>query len=221
MKGMPMSTARALLALLALFAFSHAARAEDAAAAEKKKADAAAKEKKKNDAELAKLDAQIKKTPDDPAPHAKRAQLLMKLERWNDGYDSAQKSMQCSIKAGDNIASIALESIELPGNFRVDVLLNMGSRERKPPEMGIVRPVTFKVIQKADPAMKESKDILLESIDFELGYIGGKADTAAFGITDGKVHKNLGMQKVDMSYGEMRTALIDLVKKRHPPEEPK
>ncbi|MEK7468777.1 MAG: hypothetical protein AAB074_15485 [Planctomycetota bacterium] len=215
-----MSLPRMLLTLLALFAFSAVCRAEDAAA-EKKKAEAAAKEKKKNDAELAKLDAQIKKTPDDPAPHTRRAQLLMKMERWNDGYDAAQKSMQCSIKAGDNLASIALESIELEGGFRVDVVFNMGSRERKPPEMGIVRPLTFRVIQKAEPAMKESKDMLLESIDFELGYMGTKAETAAFGITDGREHKNLGMQKVDMSYGEIRTGLIDLVRRRHPPEETK
>ncbi|KAF0243474.1 MAG: hypothetical protein FD180_3364 [Planctomycetota bacterium] len=188
-----MTIARASLTLLVLLGFAVTGFGEDAAA----------KEKKKNEAELVKIDAQIKKTPDDPAPHHRRAQVLMKLERWDDGYAAAQKSMECSIKKQDALASLLLETIDI-GAFRVEVLFNMGSRERKPPDMGIVRPLTFRILK----------------IDFELGYMGGTPGTAAFGQMEGKTHKNMGMQKVDMAYKDIRANAIELIKRRHAPEKP-
>lgn len=204
-----MTIARASLTLLVLLGFAVTGFGEDAAA----------KEKKKNEAELVKIDAQIKKTPDDPAPHHRRAQVLMKLERWDDGYAAAQKSMECSIKKQDALASLLLETIDI-GAFRVEVLFNMGSRERKPPDMGIVRPLTFRILKAADKAVKDSKDEFVEVIDFELGYMGGTPGTAAFGQMEGKTHKNMGMQKVDMAYKDIRANAIELIKRRHAPEKP-
>jgi tetratricopeptide (TPR) repeat protein len=179
-----------------------------------------AKDKKKHETELAKIDAQLKKTPDDPLAHYRRAQTLMKLERFDDGYAAAQKAMECLIKKQDDLAWLLLESIDL-GAFRVDVRYNMGPRERKFPEMGIVRPLSFQVWKKADKAVKDSKDELVEVIDFELGVMEGKPDTAAIGITEGRSHKNLGMLEVGMAYKDIREKAVELIKQRHTAEAPK
>lgn len=203
-----MSIARASLTLLVLLGLAGAGFAEDAAA----------KEKKKNEAELAKLDAQIKKTPEDPLPHYRRAQTLMKLEKWDDGYAAAQKAMEMFVKKGDDLAWLLLESIDL-GGFRIDVHFNMGPKERKFPDMGIVRPLSFRIWKKADKAVKDSKDEIVEIIDFELGVMGGKAETAAFGITEGRSHKNLGLLDVATAYRDIREKAVALIKKRHLPEE--
>ena len=205
-----MSRFRVMKALSVLLVLSTLCAAEDDAT----------KAKKKLEGELTKLEAQIKKTPDDPVVHYRRAQALTKLERWDDGYAEAQKTMELFIKKGDDLAWLLLESIDL-GGFRVDVNFNMGPKERKTPDIGIVRPLSFRIWKKADPAVKDSKDELVEIIDFEFAYIGGKPETAAFGIQDGKTHKNLGMVDVTTAYKDLRVKAIELIKKRHPQEEPK
>src|SRR5687767_12233735 len=111
--------------------------------------------------ELAKVEAQLKKKPDDPTLNYRKAQWLMKLEKFEEGYAAAQKAMECFVKGNVELAWMLLESVDL-GHVRVDVHFNMGPKERKRPEMGIVRPLSFRIWNK--PAKGEEL-ALLEVID--------------------------------------------------------
>lgn len=166
--------------------------------------------------ELAKIESQLKKKPDDPLLNYRKAQFQMKLEKYEEGYASAQKAMEKFIKAGDDLAWLLLESVDLK-NVAVDIHFNMGPKERSRPQMGIVRPLSFRIWKKGP---KGERTEILEIIDFEIGMIDGKAETAALGITkDG--HKNLGMLKPDMGYKDIRTQALELIRKRHPETEEK
>jgi len=160
---------------------------------------------------LKELEPQIAQTPDDPMLLYRKAQYLMKLEKHEAGYQAAKDAMALFVKRGDSLSWMMLERIDL-GNVRVDVHFNMGPRERNPPEIGIIRPLSFRVWNKG----KDEQDIgeLLEIIDFELALFDGKPSTAAFGQMAGKSHFNLGMLDTASTYTQIRERLIDLVRER-------
>jgi hypothetical protein len=101
-----------------------------------------------------------------------------------------------------------LESIDLDG-LQVEVHFNMGPQERNPPKCGIVRPLSFRVWSKG----KERS--LLAIIDFEIGTLDGKPQTAALGQEFADAHATFGMLPVDAKYETVRTKAIELVKQRH------
>lgn len=166
--------------------------------------------------ELAKVEGQLKKKPDDPALNTRKAQLLSELKKYDESYAAAKKALECSIKAGDATQSILLETVDL-GHALVEIHFNMGDRERRPPEMGIVRPVSFKVFKKG---AKGAKGDQIEVIDFELGYIGGKPDTAALGQKqEGGGHANFGTMDPATAFKDVREKALELVLKRNPAPE--
>ena len=78
-----------------------------------------------------------------------------------------------------------LETVELE-KVRIEVQVNIGPKERKPPEIGIALPLTFRVWSRGDVPE------LIDTIDFEIGYLDGKPNTAALGQQQGEVHANFG-----------------------------
>jgi hypothetical protein len=164
--------------------------------------------------ELAKIEAAIKKEPDDPVNYVAKAKLQVKMKAYDNGHATAKAAMEKFEKAGDRLAFFILENIEV-GSLQVEVRFNMGERERKPPQMGIVRPMTFKLWKSEG---KDAKPVEVESIDFEIGMIGGAAETAAFGKTDGEGHHNYGLAEPDATYSQIREKAIALIRKRHPEE---
>ena len=106
------------------------------------------------------------------------------------------------------LAWMLLESIDLD-RLRVDVHFNMGRRERNPPKDGIVRPLSFRVWSKG------KERALLAIIDFEIGMLDGKPQTAALGQEFASAHANFGMLPVDAKYELVRTKAIELIKQRH------
>jgi hypothetical protein len=158
--------------------------------------------------ELKDLEDTIGKSPDEPMLYYRKAQCLMKLARREDGYQTAQKAMALFIKKGNPLAWMLLETIDLD-NARVDVHFNMGPRERKPPEIGIIKPLSFRVWSKD----KDAK--LLEIIDFEIGMMDGKPGTAALGQTRGGTHANFGLLEPDVTYEDIRKKAVELIQRRH------
>lgn len=162
---------------------------------------------------LQEVEAQIAKAPDDPMLFYRKAQYQIQLGMLDEGYQTAGDAMALFIKKGDTLAWIMLERIDL-GHIRVDVHFNMGPRERKPPESGIIRPLSFRI-------WKQGEDMeLLEIIDFEYGMLEGKPLTAAFGQTSRRGHLNLGMIAADSPYTKIRESMLELVHKRHKAPEP-
>lgn len=159
--------------------------------------------------QLAEFEAGIKKTPNDPMLHYRKAQCLMKLEKRAEGYETAKKAMALFIKQNNKLAWMMLEKVDA-GNVRFDVHFNMGPRERKRPQFGIIRPLSFRIWEKGDDPK------LLEVIDFEIGMMGGKPGTAALGQTVGRRHANFGTMPPSSTYEKIREKAIALIKKRHP-----
>jgi len=157
---------------------------------------------------LKELEAQIVKAPGEPMLLYRKAQCLMKLDKREKGYQAAKDAMALFVKTGKNLSWMMLEQIELK-SVRVDVHFNMGPGERRPPEMGIIRPLSFRVWSKG-----EESD-LLEIIDFEIGLWDGKPSTAALGQTTGDGHANFGILDTDSTYATIRERLVALVTKRH------
>jgi hypothetical protein len=83
----------------------------------------------------------------------------------------------------------------------------MGPDERRPPEAGIVRPLSFRIYAKDGAS-------IIDAIDFEIGYFGGKRLTAAFGQTTDAGHANLGPAKPDLPYSKIRAAAVELIANR-------
>jgi len=154
------------------------------------------------------LNAQIKKSPDTPMPYYRRAQCLMGMGRYEEGYKAAKEAMGVFVKNDSHLAWMLLESIDLD-QVRVDVHFNMGPAERKPPEDGIVKPLSFRVWSKG------KERALLAIIDFEIGMSGGKPETAALGQEFPNARANFGMLPVDAKYEQIRKRAIELIKERH------
>ncbi len=157
---------------------------------------------------LEELDAKIKQQPDDPMLYYRKAQCLMAMKQYDNGYAVAQQAMKVFIKRKSDLAWMMLESIDLK-NVRVDVHFNMGPRERKLPSIGIIKPLSFRIWSKGKDGG------LLEIIDFEQGVMDGKPDTAALGQTTPQGHGNFGMLAVDIKYKDIRKKAIELIEKRH------
>ena len=158
---------------------------------------------------LAELEARIEKEPDDPMLYYRKAQCLMNLTRYNEGYDIAYEAMKLFIKKNDDLAWMPLESVDLE-NIRVDIHFNMGPKERKHPASGIVRPLSFRV-------WKKGEDIeLIEIIDFEISIFDNTPMTAALGKMMGEGHANFKMLETDAKYEDIRKMAIALIRKRHP-----
>ncbi|MBM4092551.1 MAG: hypothetical protein FJ276_24485 [Planctomycetes bacterium] len=147
-------------------------------------------------------------SPDTAMALYRKAQQLMKQQQYNEGYATAQQAMSLFAKENNRLAWMMLESIELE-KVRVTVHFNMGPRERKPPEIGIIRPVSFRVWSKEPDAR------VLEVLDFEIGYFGGRPGTAALGMTMGGAHANFGVMPTDTEYKEIRARALELIKDRH------
>jgi hypothetical protein len=156
---------------------------------------------------LAKTEAMLKRRPDSPDLQYRRVQLLTKLGKYDESYTAAQTVMAKCIKANNNLAWLLLERIDI-GDHRIDVHFNMGPSERRRPDIGIVRPLSFRVWKKANnPA-------LVDVVDFELGYLGGTPSTAAFGKTTGRMHVNFGVVDPKLPYSKIREQAIELIKRR-------
>jgi hypothetical protein len=162
---------------------------------------------------LSQLEAQIKETPDNPMLYYRKAQCLMGLKKYDDGYQTAKQAMGLFVKAQNDLAWMLLESVDLK-NVRVDVHFNMGPRERTPPEIGIVKPLSFRVWK------KEGRE-LLGIIDFEIGYLEGKPGTAALGQETDGMHANFGSVQKDAPYRKIREKALELIKKRYDQAEAK
>jgi hypothetical protein len=164
-----------------------------------------------DDKELAKqlddLNTRIKKSPDDPMLHYRKAQCLMKLGKCEEGYAAAKETLAVSVKTDFSLSWLLLESVDLD-HVRVDVHFNMGPRERKPPKIGIVKPLSFRVWSKDKPA-------ILEIIDFEIGMVNGKPETAALGQETVNMHANFGTLPTDSKYEDIKKKAIELIKKRN------
>lgn len=155
---------------------------------------------------LAEIDARIAAEPDEPLHHYQRAQLLARQGKHDDAYAAAQAAMAGFIRTEQELAWLQLETLEVAGH-KVTVHVNMGPRERRPPENGIVRPVSFRIFAKDGGS-------LLETIDYEIGYLGGKPLTAAFGQTTRAGHANFGLAKPDSPYSEIRKQAVELIGRR-------
>ncbi len=103
--------------------------------------------------------------------------------------------------------SVVLETISLD-HVRIDVHFNLGPRERTPQETGIARPLTFRVWARGD--VRE----LIDTIDFEIGYLEGKPSTGAFGQQQGAIHANLGALAPSITYAEIRAQAMELIRER-------
>ena len=164
--------------------------------------------------QLEELESRIAKTPDDPMLFYRKAQCLMKLGRLEEGYQTAKDAMALFVKKGDDLSWMLLERIDL-GHVRVDVHFNMGPRERRPPEIGIIRPLSFRVWSKGE------EPNLIEVIDFEIGLFDGKPSTVALGRTTATGHANFGILDTNATYSTIRERAMELVKERHKsPEKP-
>jgi hypothetical protein len=162
---------------------------------------------------LSQLEAQIKESPDNPMLYYRKAQCLMGLKKYDEGYQTAKQAMGLFVRAQNDLAWMLLESVDLK-NVRVDVHFNMGPRERTPPDIGIVKPLSFRVWNK-------DRTELLGIIDFEIGYLEGKPTTAAMGQETGGMHANFGSVQRDDPYRTIRDKALELIKKRYDQAEAK
>jgi hypothetical protein len=151
------------------------------------------------------IEAKIAAAPDDARLYFDKARCLTELGRYDEGYESAQKGKQVLGQSAAFLRSVPLESIELE-RVRVEVRLNLGRNERTPPAVGIALPLTFRVWARGD--VRE----LLDTIDFEIGYFGGKPNTAALGQHQDGAHANFGSLDPGSSYTTIRSKAIELIR---------
>ena len=79
---------------------------------------------------LDKLNKQIKESPDDPMPCYRKAQCLMDMGRYEDGYQAAKEAMPVFVTKDNDLAWMLLESIDA-GKVKVDVHFEHGAEERE------------------------------------------------------------------------------------------
>lgn len=130
------------------------------------------------------------------------AKALFKAERYQDGYKKANEAMRQLEIEQDDLAWIILETIEVDDK-RIDVHFNMGERERKLPDTGIVRPLSFRVWSNTDE--------LMQVLDFEIGRFGGETSSAAIGEATEEGHVNHGVMELDSDYAAIRKRVIDQI----------
>lgn len=161
--------------------------------------------------QLKEVEAKIKKNRKDPMLSYRKAQYLCGLGEYDRGYKAAKVAMKKFIRARKDLAWMLLESIPV-GDVRVDVHFNMGPQERRPPKIGIVRPLSLRI-------WKADGEDMIDTIDYELAYMNGKPMTAAFGKTmPGGGHALIELSKPGLPYSKIREAAIELVEKRYAKE---
>jgi|GEM_PF-1921324 len=148
------------------------------------------------------------KEPDKAKALYREAQRLMAEGKYDKGYAKAQEAMKAYIEKNDPLAWLLLEKIELD-KVQVHVHLNMGPSERNPPDDGVIRPLFFRVWTQGQQPR------LIEQIDYEIGMLEGKPNTAAFGISMPGAHGQLDSMEPDSKYSEIRAKAIELVEHRH------
>ncbi|MEM8670927.1 MAG: hypothetical protein AAGG48_25590 [Planctomycetota bacterium] len=134
----------------------------------------------------------------------REAQSQMKEGNRTAAYETAKKAMASFIAEGNDLPWMLLESIDTV-NGRIDVHFNMGEKERRLPDDGIIRPLSFRIWSGGEEAQ------LLQVIDFEIGRFGGKAISAAIGEMTDSGHSNYGVLDVDADYETIRKRVIELV----------
>jgi len=153
---------------------------------------------------LVEVEGQIRDTPNDPMPYYRRCQYLMILGQYEEGYRAAKTAMGKFTAAQNDLSWMLIDTMDL-GSHRVDVHFNMGPDERQPPEIGMTRPLSFRVWTKAPDSS------LVRIIDYEVSYFDGEPATTAFGEKTPQMHLNYGIATIEMTYQEIREAAKGLI----------
>lgn len=157
---------------------------------------------------LKEVQAKIAATPHDAQLHFEQARCLMELGKYDEGYGSAVTGRELLGDQAEFLRFTPLEEIDLE-KVRIEVRMNLGPRERRPPQTGIGLPLTFRVWSRS--VFPE----LLDTIDFEIGYLDGKPNTAALGQEQSSgVHANFGVLDPASTYDVVRNRAIELIKQR-------
>lgn len=156
--------------------------------------------------QLQKWNEEIKKTPDEPMSYYRKAQCLMGLGQYDEGYQCAKDAMEKFIKKNHNLAWMLVEKIDFP-NYRVDVHFNMGPDERQLPDMGVIHPVSFRIWS------KDEDSELLDVFDYEIGLFDGKPSTAAIGQTTGSGNVDYEIFDPSLKYSEVRKMALEVIEK--------
>ena len=145
---------------------------------------------------------------DDAWVHVREAQRLLKLGRTEDGTREADKAKKMFLNLNERPAWVVLETITA-GKVMIEAQMNLLEDVAKPPEIGIVRPFSFRILTQAP------EDRLVETIDFEIGFVDGKPNTAALGRTTASQHVNFGSLPPDSDYKAIREKVLQLSQARH------
>lgn len=124
--------------------------------------------------------------------------------KTDEAMELALQSIDIFVAAAPEAETLTIAAWETE-KYLVDVVINLGEKERKKPDMGISRPYSFLVQTKAE------KPKFLYFLDFEHGYSGGKPHTAALGRMVDIVHINHGMFKTTAKYSEVEGAAMKLI----------
>lgn len=154
--------------------------------------------------DLDKIEAELKAKPEEPELHAKKCQALFAAGKEQEAIDHGAVAMSKYIAAGNNQASIKLGSLKTK-THRVDVVFNMGKKERAKKREGIVRPYSF--LQWTD----EKTPKLVRTIDFELGCFGGEVATAAVGETTRQGHFNFGIVDPASDFATIKKKALEVL----------
>lgn len=154
--------------------------------------------------DLAKIEAELKAKPNDPALHAKKCNALFAQGKEQEAVDYGAKAMAKFKAAKNKQASILLGEIKSKSK-RIEVHFNMGPDERSDKPDGIVRPLSFKIMNEGE------KPGVSKVLDFELAYINGKALTAAVGITTKQGHGNYGILDTESDFATIKKKVLEVV----------
>jgi hypothetical protein len=91
--------------------------------------------------------------------------------------------------------------------YKIDVLYNMGPKERAARKEGIVRPSSFRVwTTGASPS-------LVRVVDFELAYFNGKIVSAAVGETSRQGRANFGILEPKSDFAAVKKKILEVISK--------
>jgi hypothetical protein len=156
--------------------------------------------------DLDKIEAELKKKPNDPMLNYRKAQALFAKGQEQEAIDQAAVALAKFKAAKNSLAWMLLGSIK-EGNYKIDVHYNMGPKERADKKDGIVRPYSFRVwTTDAEPK-------LARVIDFEHAYFQGKLATAAVGEMQGRNHMNYGVLDPKSDFATVKKKVLEVVTK--------
>jgi len=156
--------------------------------------------------DLDKIEMQLAAMPDDPALNASKCQALFALGKEQSAIDHAQIAMSKYIAAKDKQDAMTLGSFTTE-RYKVDVLFNMGAKERAEKREGIVRPYSFRILT------KDSVPKLVRTIDFEYAYFEGKLLSAAVGEMRGASHANFGILDPKSNFTIVKGKVLKVIEK--------